>query len=195
MTGGAQDRDRVAGDGRWVRPGYIATAAVLFVGLAGIALFIPAGIVRTHIGDLGVVPFLYATLRSVSFIRLRMALERAENDPHRAQGRDRGPALLRRPRGAFAARERKKHGAAALRPQIFPDFSPVALGSSVAIAVLVEGAQALNVVGRLGLSDSALARTLIGTTFDVWDLVMYGAGGFCVLAGEALRGAVRRAHS
>jgi hypothetical protein len=45
-----------------------------------------------------------------------------------------------------------------------------------AFACVVEGAQALNIVERLGLGDVALARIVIGTTFSPWDLVAYFAG-------------------
>jgi len=46
-------------------------------------------------------------------------------------------------------------------------------------ATAVEIGQYFGLVYRLGLGDSALARIVIGTTFDVWDIVMYLIG--CVL--------------
>jgi len=43
-------------------------------------------------------------------------------------------------------------------------------------AVLVEILQYFNLVGLLGLEDFEIARIVIGTTFDVWDIVMYFVG-------------------
>lgn len=43
-------------------------------------------------------------------------------------------------------------------------------------AYLVEGAQALRLVERLGLQDNTLARIVIGTTFDWKDLLAYTVG-------------------
>lgn len=48
-------------------------------------------------------------------------------------------------------------------------------------AALVEGLQAINIVELLGLSDNRFFSILIGTTFDIKDIVCYGAG--CVLCG------------
>ena len=56
----------------------------------------------------------------------------------------------------------------------------------VAFAFAVEGAQALNVVDRLGLGDIALARIVIGTTFSPWDLVAYAAGAAAAVLIDAL---------
>ena len=48
-------------------------------------------------------------------------------------------------------------------------------------AVLVEGLQAINIVELLGLSENVFFRILIGSTFDVKDIVCYAVG--CVLLG------------
>lgn len=46
-------------------------------------------------------------------------------------------------------------------------------------AALVEGLQAMNIVGVLGLQNNRFFSILIGTTFDWKDIVCYGVG--CVL--------------
>lgn len=43
-------------------------------------------------------------------------------------------------------------------------------------AVLTEGLQAVNIVELLGLSDNRFFSVLIGTTFELKDIVCYGAG-------------------
>ena len=43
-------------------------------------------------------------------------------------------------------------------------------------AVLVEIGQYFNIVEHLGLYDITIARIAIGTTFDLWDIVMYFIG-------------------
>jgi len=48
-------------------------------------------------------------------------------------------------------------------------------------AVSVELLQAADIVRVLGLSDNRFFRTLIGSTFDVKDMVCYATG--CVLTG------------
>ena len=48
-------------------------------------------------------------------------------------------------------------------------------------AALVEGLQGINIVELLGLADNRFFSVLIGTTFDIKDIVCYGAG--CVLCG------------
>ena len=48
-------------------------------------------------------------------------------------------------------------------------------------AALVEGLQAINIVGLLGLQDSRFFSVLIGTTFDWKDIACYAVG--CVLLG------------
>lgn len=48
-------------------------------------------------------------------------------------------------------------------------------------AVCVEGLQAVNIVGLLGLEDSRFFSILIGSTFDWKDIACYGAG--CGLLG------------
>lgn len=53
-------------------------------------------------------------------------------------------------------------------------------------AIAVEGAQALNIVDRLGLGDVVLARIAIGATFSQWDIVAYAAGGASAVLIDAL---------
>lgn len=48
-------------------------------------------------------------------------------------------------------------------------------------AVLAEGLQAINIVGLLGLSENRFFSILIGSTFDLKDILCYAAG--CVLLG------------
>ena len=48
-------------------------------------------------------------------------------------------------------------------------------------AALVEGLQGIRIVELLGLQDNRFFSVLIGTTFDVKDIVCYGVG--CVLCG------------
>ena len=48
-------------------------------------------------------------------------------------------------------------------------------------AALVEGLQAVNLVELLGLAENKFFSVLIGTTFDVKDIICYGVG--CVLCG------------
>lgn len=48
-------------------------------------------------------------------------------------------------------------------------------------AALVEGLQGINLVDLLGLADNLFFSVLIGTTFDIKDIVCYGAG--CMLCG------------
>lgn len=48
-----------------------------------------------------------------------------------------------------------------------------------AFAVLVEIGQYFGLIYMLGLENSQFARIVIGTTFDVWDIVMYFIG--CVV--------------
>lgn len=45
----------------------------------------------------------------------------------------------------------------------------------------VELMQAINIVGLLGLQDNRFFRVLIGTTFDIKDIVCYAIG--CILCG------------
>ncbi|GHV60159.1 membrane protein [Bacteroidia bacterium] len=47
-------------------------------------------------------------------------------------------------------------------------------------ACLIEYLQYLNIVERLGLSGNAVARTVLGTSFDWQDILCYGVG--CLLA-------------
>lgn len=59
----------------------------------------------------------------------------------------------------------------------FCDVRPTLLGLAVfAFACAVELAQLANWVTALGLEESRLARTVLGTTFSALDLVAYAAG-------------------
>lgn len=64
---------------------------------------------------------------------------------------------------------------------------PAAL-AALAISFLVEIAQALDLVTRLGLSHNETARTVLGTSFAVGDLAAYSAGAIIVIIVERLRG-------
>ncbi len=57
----------------------------------------------------------------------------------------------------------------------------VALG----IAAAIEIAQALNMLGALGLSGNTLARTVLGGSFDWLDMAAYAAGAVISLAVDA----------
>ena len=48
-------------------------------------------------------------------------------------------------------------------------------------AAVVEGLQGIHIIELLGLADNRFFSVLIGTTFDIKDIVCYGAG--CVLCG------------
>lgn len=65
---------------------------------------------------------------------------------------------------------------------------PAAL-MALAISFLVESAQALDLVTRLGLAHNETARTVLGTSFAVGDLVAYSVGALLVIVVERLRGA------
>ncbi|OYX49359.1 MAG: hypothetical protein B7Y90_08125 [Alphaproteobacteria bacterium 32-64-14] len=59
---------------------------------------------------------------------------------------------------------------------------------SLVIALAIEIAQALNLLGALGLSDNTFARVVLGGSFDWLDIAAYMAGALIVLAVELLRG-------
>lgn len=61
--------------------------------------------------------------------------------------------------------------------------------AALAISFLVEMAQALDLVTRLGLSHNETARTVFGTSFAVGDLVAYSVGAMLVIVVERVRGA------
>lgn len=65
-----------------------------------------------------------------------------------------------------------------------------ALSIALGIALVIEVAQALNLLGALGLADNRFARVVLGGAFDMLDMAAYVAGGAAVLAIEV---AVRRA--
>jgi hypothetical protein len=63
---------------------------------------------------------------------------------------------------------------------------PVAIGVLL-FAFVIEFLQYMNIVDRLGLSDSVVASTVIGTSFAWHDVVAYVAGFVTVLLAEARR--------
>lgn len=70
----------------------------------------------------------------------------------------------------------------ALTPLSFPQ----ALAVTLAIALVIELAQAFGLLGALGLVDNELARIVLGGVFDWHDLAAYAAGGAIVAALETL---------
>ncbi|KQS03143.1 hypothetical protein ASG11_01745 [Sphingomonas sp. Leaf357] len=61
-----------------------------------------------------------------------------------------------------------------------------AIGVAFAVACAVEVGQYVHLVDRLGLGHSALARTVLGTSFEVRDFIAYAIGALIVLAAERL---------
>jgi hypothetical protein len=57
-----------------------------------------------------------------------------------------------------------------------------AAATALGIAAVIEVAQALNLLGALGLGGNALARTVLGGSFDWLDMVAYAAGAVISLA-------------
>lgn len=60
------------------------------------------------------------------------------------------------------------------RPRLLPLYVFI-------FSTIVELVQAINIVGLLGLQDNRFFRILIGTTFDIKDIVCYATG--CILCG------------
>lgn len=56
-----------------------------------------------------------------------------------------------------------------------------ALATTLAIAVLIEIAQAAKLLSVMGLGDNGLARIVFGGSFDWLDLLAYGAGGVVIV--------------
>lgn len=73
---------------------------------------------------------------------------------------------------------------AALRAATPMGFSP-ALSIALGIALVIKVAQALNLLGALGLADNQFARIVLGGSFDMLDMAAYLAGGVVVLALES----------
>lgn len=65
-----------------------------------------------------------------------------------------------------------------------------ALGITLAIAALIEVAQAAKLLSALGLGENRLARIVFGGSFDWLDLLAYAAGGIMIVLVE-LTGAGR----
>lgn len=59
-----------------------------------------------------------------------------------------------------------------------------ALATTLAIAVLIEVAQAAKLLSALGLGDNRLARIVFGGSFDWLDLAAYAAGGIMIVLVE-----------
>ncbi|OYW60496.1 MAG: hypothetical protein B7Z40_19940 [Bosea sp. 12-68-7] len=66
-----------------------------------------------------------------------------------------------------------------------------AIAVTLVIAFTIEAAQALNLLGALGLSGNALTRTVLGGSFDWLDIAAYVAGVLIVLALELMIGGAR----
>lgn len=62
-----------------------------------------------------------------------------------------------------------------------------AIAITLAIALVIELAQALNFLGATGLADNQLARIVLGGAFDWLDLAAYAAGAVLVAAVELVR--------
>ena len=60
-----------------------------------------------------------------------------------------------------------------------------ALGLALGIALVIEVAQAFNLLGALGLADNQFARFVLGGAFDMLDMAAYLAGGVVVVAVES----------
>jgi len=60
-----------------------------------------------------------------------------------------------------------------------------ALWTALGIALVIEVAQALNLLGALGLADNQFARVVLGGAFDMLDMAAYLAGGAAILAIES----------
>jgi hypothetical protein len=73
---------------------------------------------------------------------------------------------------------------ASLRAVTRMGFTP-ALCIALGIALVIEVAQALNLLGALGLADNQFARIVLGGAFDMLDMAAYLAGGVVVLAVES----------
>jgi hypothetical protein len=71
----------------------------------------------------------------------------------------------------------------ALAPLSFPQ----ALALTLAIALVIELAQAFRLLDALGLAGNELARIVLGGVFDWRDLAAYAAGGAIVAALETLK--------
>lgn len=55
------------------------------------------------------------------------------------------------------------------------------------LAFLIEILQMFETVAFLGLQNNSIARTVLGSSFDWWDLAAYVAGGLVILAVETAR--------
>lgn len=66
-----------------------------------------------------------------------------------------------------------------------------AAGVSLVIALAIEAAQALDLLGALGLRGNALVRTILGGSFDWLDIVAYTVGVLIVLGLELLMARTR----
>ena len=59
-----------------------------------------------------------------------------------------------------------------------------AIATALIIALVIEIAQALDLLGALGLRDNQLARIVLGGAFDWMDLIAYAVGGIVVVLVE-----------
>jgi len=61
-----------------------------------------------------------------------------------------------------------------------------AIAATLTIALAIEIAQALNLLGAIGLQDNQLARIVLGGAFDWFDLAAYISGTILVVGLELL---------
>lgn len=66
-----------------------------------------------------------------------------------------------------------------------PLGTAASVGVALGIALVIEVAQALNLLGALALADNQVSRIVLGGAFDMLDMAAYLAGGVVVLAVEA----------
>lgn len=59
-----------------------------------------------------------------------------------------------------------------------------AVAIALAIAFVIEISQAANLLGLLGLGDNKLARTVLGGSFDAFDLLAYATGAIVIVLVE-----------
>jgi hypothetical protein len=67
-----------------------------------------------------------------------------------------------------------------------------AAATALAIGVALEIGQALDIIDRIGLGGSAIARIVLGTQFEWWDILAYLAGAVLgALIDQAISGLIR----
>ena len=61
---------------------------------------------------------------------------------------------------------------------------------ALAVGVLVELGQAVDLLGHLGLTENRVASVVLGSAFSTGDLLCYAAGALLVIGAECVRGQV-----